>query len=174
MYDKPRMRYDAAYISYVESGDSAAVFIARDIARAVPTGGKWIDVLSSDGRKRHDGRWDFREFTVELFPRLTQPVYTPGASKALCDYICWQAAHADIAAQRSRGVRGPRYRICPRLVNRNAGKYEVHKAAWNRRLQRWVPDRDFSPSCVWMERKQPAAPDWQYVIDRVEPIGKRS
>lgn len=167
MNQKTRIQYDAAYISYVESGESAAVFIVRDAARAVPTGGKWVDVLSTDGRKRRDGRWDFREITVELFPRLTRPAYPKGASKAECDYITWQAAHGDIAAQRARGVRGPRYRVRLRLVDLNAGKTEVKKAAWNRRLQRWVPDSQFSPSCEWRERKQAVAPKWEYIIENV-------
>lgn len=35
----------------------------------------WIDVISKEGRKRKDSRWDFTVFTVELFPRKTKPVY---------------------------------------------------------------------------------------------------
>ncbi len=78
---KKKIQYDAAYISYVKNGDSAAVFITRDIAKEVPTDGMWVDVISTNKKGRKDGRWDFNSFTVELFPRITKPLYPPAASK---------------------------------------------------------------------------------------------
>ncbi len=111
--------YDAAYISYVENGESAAVFITRDIAINVPTGGKWVDMLQTDGWKRRDGRWVFKEFTVELFPRKKHPVYPENASDEQKKYITWKTAHEDISEQRKNGAKGPMYRIFPKLVNRN-------------------------------------------------------
>ena len=39
-------KYYAEYIRYIESGESAAVFIVRDIVKAVNTSGKWIDIVS--------------------------------------------------------------------------------------------------------------------------------
>ena len=42
-----KIKYDSAYISYVANGDSAAVFIARDIVRSIDTSGMWIDVIST-------------------------------------------------------------------------------------------------------------------------------
>lgn len=117
-----KKKYDAAYISYVESGESAAVFVARDIVRAIDTTGKWIDVLDFDGNKNRDGRWDFEYFTFELFPRKTKPEYPVRASQEDKKYITWQTAHADIDRQRKQGYRGARFKICPKLVNRNKGK----------------------------------------------------
>ena len=38
-------QHDAEYISYIESGESAAVFIVRDIVNSIDTTGKWIDVI---------------------------------------------------------------------------------------------------------------------------------
>ena len=43
-----KVAYSAEYISYVENGESAAVFITRDIAKEVPTNGMWVDVISAD------------------------------------------------------------------------------------------------------------------------------
>ena len=123
-----KKKYDAAYISYVESGESAAVFVVRDIVMAIDTTGKWIDVLDLVGYKNQDGRWDFEYFTFELFPRKTQPRYPAGASEEDKKYITWQTAHADIDRQRRQGYQGVRFKIFPRLVNRNKGK---NKPKWD-------------------------------------------
>ena len=123
-----KKKYDAAYISYVESGESAAVFVARDIVRAIDTTGKWIDVLDHAGYKNRDGRWDFEYFTFELFLRKIQPKYPARASEEDKKYITWQTAHMDIDMQRMQGYRGVRYKICPKLVNRNKGK---NKPKWD-------------------------------------------
>ena len=97
-----KKKYDPEYISYVENGESAAVFITRDVVRAIDTSGKWVDVLSTSGYKNNQGRWDFSEFTVELFPRKTRPVYPEYASEDDKKYITWQTAHKDISALRHR------------------------------------------------------------------------
>ena len=34
-----KIKYDSAYISYVANGDSAAVFIVRDVVRSIDTSG---------------------------------------------------------------------------------------------------------------------------------------
>ena len=39
-------KHDAEYISYVESGEAAAVFIVRDLVRSIETKDKWVDVIS--------------------------------------------------------------------------------------------------------------------------------
>lgn len=111
--------YDAAYISYVENGESAAVFIARDIAKDVPTVGKWIDVTRSDGYKNKNNRWDFKEFAIELFPRHKTPTYPKDATDEDKKYITWKTAHEDITEQRSKGVKGSKYVIWPKLVKRS-------------------------------------------------------
>lgn len=84
---KKKIKYDAAYISYVKNGESAAVFITRDLAIEVPTGGMWVDVISADKKGRKDDRWDFNYFIVELFPRKTKPVYPENASDDEKKYI---------------------------------------------------------------------------------------
>ena len=38
-------KYDAEYISYIESGESAAVVVARDIVKSINTTWKWIDIV---------------------------------------------------------------------------------------------------------------------------------
>ena len=120
---KDSIKYDAAYISYISSGESAAVFITRDVASAVPTSGKWIDVINSDGYKRRDNRWIFKNFTVEIFPRKIRPQYPEHISDEDKKYITWKTAHKDIEAQRRSGVRGDIFIICPRLV-KNGKKWE--------------------------------------------------
>lgn len=122
-----KKKYDAAYISYVESGESAAVFVARDIVRSIDTTGMWIDILDIKGCKNNKGRWDFVYFSFELFPRKRHPKYPPGISDEGKKYITWQTAHADISEQRRGGYRGTRFRICPKLVNRNRGKNDKPK-----------------------------------------------
>ena len=104
--DGEKVSYSTEYISYVENGESAAVFITRDIAKDVPTKGMWVDVISADKKDRRDGRWDFNSFIVELFPRKPQPVYPQGASEEEKKYITWQTAHKDIDDQGRREYHG--------------------------------------------------------------------
>ena len=101
-YNNSKILYDASYISYVANGESAAVFITRDIAKNVPTVGKWIDVILSDGHKNKHDRWDFKQYTVEIFPRYKTPVYPKNASDEDKKYITWKTAHEDIEEQRRK------------------------------------------------------------------------
>lgn len=148
-----KIRYDAAYISYVESGESAAVFITRDLVNAIPTGGKWIDILSIQNARSENGRWNFKSFDVEVFPRTIQPEYPKNASKEETNYITWATARKDIEAQRRKGVKGAKYKVFPKLTNRNAGKYTIRKSAWNKTFNQWVPDAWFGSSCEWRKPK---------------------
>lgn len=125
-----KKKYDAAYISYVEYGESAAVFVARDIVRAIDTTGKWIDILNLDGYKNRNGRWEFEYFTFELFPRKKHPQYPTDISEEDKKYITWRTAHEDIAEQRRQGYKGIRFKICPKLVKRNKGKSN-NKTKWD-------------------------------------------
>ena len=165
-----KVAYSAEYISYVENGESAAVFITRDIAKEVPTNGMWVDVISADKKGRKDGRWDFNSFTVELFPRKTKPVYPQGASEEEKKYITWQTAHQDIDVQRRTGYHGQKYKICPHLVNRNKDKYTTKRAAWNVTFGQWVPDEWFGSSCEWREKKIPVKAKWEYEISSVKKV----
>ena len=125
-----KKKYDAEYISYVESGESAAVFITRDIVRVIDTTGKWIDILNLEGDKNKSGRWNFRYFTIELFPRKKKPEFLSNMDEEERAYTTWKTAHEDIGEQRSQGYRGKKYKICPRLVNRNEGK-NIKKTKWD-------------------------------------------
>jgi len=116
--EKKKIKYDPAYISYVNHGDSAAVLITRDIVKQIDTDGKWIDVLSVNGSHNYAARWDFKNFVVEIFPRITRPVYPVNASEADRKYITWETARADIARQRNKGYVGLKYRVVPKLINR--------------------------------------------------------
>ena len=168
---RPRIRYDAEYIGYLESGESVAVFIARDLARNVPTAGRWIDVTETDGRKRNDGRWDFSQIVVELFPRRLRPKYPENISDGDKKYITWKTAHEDIGQQRRSGIRGEKYRIYVRLVNVNRGKTQTVKALWDKRYNTWTT-RFFLKASYneWRDRKIPVEPKWEYVVEGVRKL----
>lgn len=76
--EKKKIKYDGAYISYVKNGESAAVFITRDLATEVPTGGMWVDVVSAEKKvvKMVDGisitsLWSFFHGRRSLYiPRM--------------------------------------------------------------------------------------------------------
>lgn len=109
MDKKEKIKYDSKYIAYVESGESAAVFVARDIAKDLDTRGKWIDIIYHDGHKKSGNKWIFKTIQIELFPRKTKPVYPENASEEDKKNITWQAALKDIVFQRSQGYKGPKY-----------------------------------------------------------------
>lgn len=117
--------YDADYISYIESGESAAVFIVRDVVKAIETDGRWVDVLSiSTYYKRFAGnRKAFNWIVVELFSRMTQPEYIPG-DDAYNKYITWATAHSDIDEQRSFGYSGEKYVVLCDLCEGDDLKWE--------------------------------------------------
>lgn len=122
MSNQNKIKYDSAYISYVANGDSAAVFIVRDIVRSIDTSGMWIDVISTSGDKNEFGKWDFSSITIELFPRKINPIYPQDASTEDKKFITWETANKDISKQKLQGYRGEKYTICPKLVNKNQGK----------------------------------------------------
>ena len=159
---KSKMKYDADYISYVETGESAAVFITRDIVRSINTNGKWIDVISTKGDRNDDEQWDFKEITVELFPRRKQPVFPKNAGVEEKKYITWQTAHEDIAAQRKQGINGLRFMITPKLVNRNKGKYITVERVYNKTFGRYVPKEWKNSSCEIRKCRVPLKPKWEY------------
>lgn len=166
-----KKKYDPEYISYVENGESAAVFITRDVVRAIDTSGKWVDVLSTSGYKNNQGRWDFSEFTVELFPRKTRPVYPEYASEDDKKYITWQTAHKDISALRASGYKGTKFKICPKLVNKNKGKYRTIEKIWNKKFGRYVPKHwARSEDCEIQKKKVPVEPEWEYHIISINRI----
>ena len=168
-----RVKYSDAYISYVNNGHSAAVFIARDIADAVPTKGMWIDVLNTEGSHNTQGRWDFDSITVELFPRKTRPHYPRHASKKDCDYITWQVATHDIALQRKARYKGKKYQLKLRLVDANYGKTKTVEKVWNPRAGRWIPKGNPYPDyCEIKIKQEPLPPKWEYQILSVKELKK--
>ena len=141
-----KWRKDSAYISYVNSGESAAVFVVRDIAASLNTDGKWIDIISfSTYKKTGSGnRWSFHWIVAELFPRKLIPKYMDLNFE--CDYeyeydeeyiseynryLTWYTARQDIMQQRRGGYRGSKYLVLCELVNINkSGKPE-----WKYKIQ---------------------------------------
>lgn len=135
-----KIKYDSEYISYVESGESAAVFIARDIAKEIDTNGKWIDILESEGKKNNNERWDFTHFSIELFPRKKKPDYSFCNDEEDRKYITWKTAHEDMKEQRRQGYRGKKYIIYPKLVRRKVKgeKVKSHdKSRWEWKYDIW-------------------------------------
>lgn len=182
MNTEEKFKHDAEYISYIKHGESAAVFITRDIVKSIKTKGKWIDVLNIDGdkietrffddkgREKIDFSWNFKSFSVELFPRKTQPVYPAYASDEEKKYITWQTAHADISNLRSKGYKGVKFEIFPKLVNLNKGKYEIIREVWDKKRNCRVAEEYFTPSCEWRERKVPLKPIWEYHILKIRRL----
>lgn len=119
-------KHDADYIRYIESGESAAVFVVRDVVKSVNTKGKWIDIVSlSTYSQDEDGR-AFNWIVAELFPRKTNPEYDPDDT-AHNKYLTWQAAHEDISRQRQEGYKGPKYLVLCTLHDKNKGKTITYK-----------------------------------------------
>ena len=108
--------HDSEYIAYCEHGDSAAVFIMRDIQNKVNVEGKWIDVLSIKARAENvirTGWHDFECFEVELFPKKITPKYSEKMTKDEKHYLTWQTAQRDIFLQRNQGYKGTKYIVFP-------------------------------------------------------------
>lgn len=168
---KNKIKYDSEYISYVENGDSAAVFIVRDIVKSINTSGVWIDVLSTSGYKNEYCKWDFSSITIELFPRKIKPVYPEYASIEDKKYITWKTANEDISEQRKKGYKGKRFVICPKLVNKNQGKTKIVEKIWNKKFNQYIPkDWARSADCEVHKKKIPVNPKWEYHIISIKKL----
>lgn len=171
MDNQNNKKYDSAYISYVEHGDSAAVFIVRDIVKSIDTSGKWIDVISTSGHKNSYDKWDFSRITIELFPRKTKPTYPEHASDADKKYITWKTANEDINILRKQGYKGKKFIICPKLVNKNQGKTKIIEKIWNKKFERYVPKHwARSSDCEVHKKKVPLEPIWEYHIISIKRL----
>ncbi len=84
------IKYSPEYISYLANGDSAAVFITRDIVKSINTKDKWIDVIELQGQKNWDCKWDFKRIVVEILPRKIKPIYPKNATLEMKKYITWK------------------------------------------------------------------------------------
>lgn len=160
-----KRKYDSEYIAYVKNGDSAAVFIVRDIVKSIDTTNKWIDIIHTKGFQNKDSIWDFSEIIVELFPRKKKPIYPGNVSDEDKKYITWKTAHEDISDQRAKGYKGPKYKVCPKLVNMNKGKTRTTEKIWNKKFQQYVPKHwARSSDCEIRKVKIPLKPQWEYYI----------
>lgn len=160
-------KYDTEYISYIESGESAAVFIVRDIVNSIDTKGKWVDVISLNTYcKRGAGdRMAFNWIIVELFPRKMQPKYDKNDS-AHNRYLTWVTAHEDIAKQRQAGFHGEKYLVLCNLYNKNKNKFTTHTIIARKY---WEPMEAYRP----MEVKDPVDPEWEYRIQAVKKVNAK-
>ena len=160
-------KHDTEYISYIESGESAAVFIVRDIVNSIDTKGKWVDVISLNTYyKRGAGdRMAFNWIIVELFPRKMQPKYDENDS-AHNRYLTWVTAHEDIAKQRQAGFHGEKYLVLCNLYNKNKNKFTTHTIIARKY---WEPMEAYRP----MEVKDPVDLEWEYRIQAVKKVNAK-
>ena len=160
-------KHDTEYISYIEGGESAAVFIVRDIVNSIDTKGKWVDVISLNTYyKRGAGdRMAFNWIIVELFPRKMQPKYDKNDS-AHNRYLTWVTAHEDIAKQRQAGFHGEKYLVLCNLYNKNKNKFTTHTIIARKY---WEPMEAYRP----MEVKDPVDPEWEYRIQAVKKVNAK-
>ena len=113
---------DAGFTLYNESGEATCVHIVRDQALDIDTTGKWIDVISckkyTTRLKVNERHWLIRDefdwIIVELFSRITHPKYTGDTHEN--KYICWKAAHDDIATHREKDHHGEKYIVLCKLI----------------------------------------------------------
>ena len=170
---KKKIKYSDEYISYIENGDSAAVFIVRDIVKSINTSGMWIDVIDTSGYKniKKDSKWDFSSITVEFFPRKIKPIYPKDASEGDIKYITWETATEDIDEQRSQGFKGEKFTVYPKLVNKNKGKTRTIEKKWNKKFNQYIPKRwGKSSDCEIVKVKVPIKPEWEYHILSVKRL----
>lgn len=171
MSNQNNIKYDSAYISHVVNGDSAAVFIVRDIVRSIDTFGMWIDVINTSGYKNKFGKWDFSSITIELFPRKIKPIYSQYASTEYKKYITWKTANEDIVKQRTQGYRGKKFTICLKLVNKNQGKTKTIEKVWNKKFGQYVPKHwARSSDCEVHKKEVPMEPAWKYYIISIKRL----
>ncbi|MDE7094243.1 MAG: hypothetical protein K2O52_04960 [Oscillospiraceae bacterium] len=106
--------HDEEFSHYIETGEATAVHIVRDLALDVDTTRKWIDVISMNTFEHPQcSRIGFNWIIVELFPRITHPQYTDDVEYNR--YICWHAAHDDIALHRKKNHHGEKFLVLCRL-----------------------------------------------------------
>lgn len=159
-------KYDDNYISYVKDGESVAVLFIRDCVNQIKTSGMWIDILSLDTYENY-GRLEFNYIIAELFPRKRKPVYPAYTRKEEIAYITWKTAVEDIAEQRQKVVRGPKYLILSHLYNENKGKYIKKVIYWDLQNNRYTVDIQTGER---VEIKLPKIPSWKYDIRYVQKV----
>lgn len=169
---KPKeWEHDPDYIRYVESGESAAVFVVRDVVKAVNTRGKWIDIVSLSAHIQDEDGWAFNWIVAELFPRKTQPDYSRCITDEDKKYLTWKTAHNDISQQRQEGYKGPKYLVLCTLHDKNKGRtiitYKLVKI-----IKEYRADDGQTKQVVQEVKKkkpetitEPCQHDWEYRIN---------
>lgn len=176
MEKEKRKKYSPEYISYVERGDSAAVFITRDIVNSIDTRKKWIDVVEINAFDYYDeednARKDFNYFIVELFPRITTPDYSNVADEEDRKYITWKTAIDDITVQRAKGYVGPKFLILARLWKKRVLK-GTEMALYNKAEHRFLPGLKQYPNALTEYRKKKIYEiEYTYSIKAVKTLSK--
>lgn len=118
-------RQDKDYLDYIDSGESAAVYIVKNIVKSLDTKNMWVDVVSINTYyKRGSGNIAFNWIVVELFPRKIKPKYDtdPDYNR----YLTWLTAHEDIEKQRDSGFHGEKFLVLCDLYDKNKNKFTTH------------------------------------------------
>ena len=161
-------KHDSEYISYVESGESAAVFIVRDIVNSINTKGKWVDIISVSTyfKKGAEDRHAFNWIIAELFPRKMTPKYD-SLDAAHNRYLTWITANEDIANQREAGFCGEKYLVLCNLFNKNKNKFVIRRTITAKKY--WEPQSAYRQMGI----KEPVDPDWEYRIHAVKKVNNK-
>lgn len=153
---------DDKYWEYVKSGEAAVVSITKKFVKSIDSSDKWIDVIEQ--RRNFDINeefWSFSIFIIELFSRKQKPNYLDACSEEEKKYITWKTAHEDIDEQRLQGIKGIRYKICLKAINKNKGKFYYKKVVFNKTFNRIVPEGWFiKESCEWRKIKKFVKPEY--------------
>ena len=167
MAKKNDWKHDTEYIRYIESGESAAVFVVRDLVNSINTSDMWVDVISlSTYHKRGAGNSHaFNWIIVELFPRKMIPKYV-GKDSAYNKYLTWLTAHEDIEEQRRAGFHGEKYLVLCDLFDKNKNKFITRTIIAKKY---WEPIEAYRP----MEVKDPIPPEWEYRIRAVRKVNSK-
>ena len=155
-------RQDKDYLDYIDSGESAAVYIVKNIVKSLDTKNMWVDVVSINTYyKRGSGNIAFNWIVVELFPRKIKPKYDtdPDYNR----YLTWLTAHEDIEKQRDSGFHGEKFLVLCDLYDKNKNKFTTHTVIAKKY---WEPMEAYRP----MEIKNPVDPEWEYRVRAVKTI----
>lgn len=156
---------DKEYMDYINSGESMAVYIVRDMVKAVDTRGKWIDVISLSMYYKKE-KPNFNWIVVELFPRKIHPQYEKNATEDYNRYLTWLTAHKDISIQRKKGFEGIKFLVLCRLYNKNRGMFEKRKVCVKKY---WEPLEAYREKVI----KEPVEPDWAYRVQAVRKVNNK-
>ena len=115
-------------------------------------------------------KFDNPKIVIELFPRNKKPYYPADTCVEYRKYITWETACLDIKEQKSRGFRGEKFIVYPRLVNKNKNKKRIIEKIWNQKFEQYVPDNwAKSSDCIVRKIKVPVKPKWKYLIVSIVP-----